>query len=101
MIPPDDAEQQQQRLEVGQPKNFPQPGSPSQDPPEFRFAEQITPGGYRCDECASALQKTIRRGEERDALHFATELALAGYGGYVWKRLRIIASEDVGLGRAR
>jgi replication-associated recombination protein RarA len=30
-------------------------------------------------------------------LFWASELDLAGYGNYVWKRLRIIASEDVGL----
>jgi replication-associated recombination protein RarA len=63
-----------------------------------RFGDLLTPGGYRCDEATSALQKTIRRGEEREALFWATELALAGYTNYVWKRLRIIASEDVGLG---
>jgi replication-associated recombination protein RarA len=62
-----------------------------------RFAEQVTPGGHRSDEAASALQKAIRRGEERNALYWASELDLAGYANYVWKRLRIIASEDVGL----
>jgi replication-associated recombination protein RarA len=61
------------------------------------FAEQLTPAGHRCDEAASALQKSIRRGEEREALFWASELDLAGYGNYVWKRLRIIVSEDVGL----
>ena len=64
----------------------------------FRFADQLTPGGYRVDEVTSALQKEIRRGREREALHWATELAVAGYTNYCWKRLRIIASEDVGLG---
>src|SRR5437879_4419775 len=59
--------------------------------------QRITPGGYRCDEVASALQKCIRRGLADDALFWATELDLAGFGEYVWKRLRIIASEDVGL----
>jgi replication-associated recombination protein RarA len=61
------------------------------------FAEQLTPGGYLCGEVASALQKSIRRGLVDDALFWATELDLGGYGNYVWKRLRIIASEDVGL----
>jgi MgsA AAA+ ATPase C terminal len=64
---------------------------------ERRFGELLTPGGYRNDEAASALQKAIRRGEEEQALFWASELDLAGYGAYVWKRLRIIASEDVGL----
>jgi replication-associated recombination protein RarA len=63
------------------------------------FAEIITPGGYSAGDVASALQKCIRRGEEDAALYWGTELDLAGYGEYVWKRLRIITSEDVGLSR--
>lgn len=61
------------------------------------FSQMHTPGGYLNGEVASALQKAIRRGNEREALFWASELDLAGYPGYVWKRLRIIASEDVGL----
>ena len=64
----------------------------------FRFGDQITPGGYRIDEVTSAMQKEIRRGNEWHALQWATELARAGYTNYVWRRLRIIATEDVGLG---
>jgi replication-associated recombination protein RarA len=56
-----------------------------------------TPGGHLAGEVASAMQKAIRRGEERDALYWASELELAGFSSYVWKRLRIIASEDVGV----
>jgi len=67
-------------------------------PARERFGDLRTPGGYRCDEVTSALQKELRRGNEREALFWATELSLAGYTNYVWKRLRIIASEDVGLG---
>lgn len=61
------------------------------------FSQLHTPGGYKNGEVASALQKAIRRGDERGALFWATELELGGAGSYVWKRLRIIASEDVGL----
>lgn len=64
---------------------------------EFEFGLIETPGGYLCGELASALQKTIRRGLEREAMFFASELDLAGYGNYAWKRLRVITSEDVGL----
>jgi len=63
----------------------------------MHFGQLKTPGGYLNSECTSALQKSIRRGLEEEALFWATELDLAGYGGYVWKRLRIIASEDIGL----
>lgn len=61
------------------------------------FAEVQTPGGYRCGEVASAMQKCIRRGLADDSLYWATELDLAGFGEYVFKRLKIIASEDIGL----
>ena len=65
--------------------------------PAFHFAAIRTRGGFAMDEVASALQKTIRRGQERQAIFWATELDLYGYGNYAWKRLRIICSEDVGL----
>ena len=61
------------------------------------FAEQLTEGGYNCAEATSAMQKCIRRGLEADALFWATELDRSGFGAYVFKRLRIIASEDIGL----
>lgn len=54
-------------------------------------------GGYNLGEIASALQKSIRRGDEEGALFWGTELDLSHYGEYTWKRLRIITSEDVGL----
>lgn len=63
----------------------------------MQFGHLKTPGGYLNSECTSAMQKCIRRGIQEEALFWATELDLAGYGAYVWKRLRIIASEDIGL----
>jgi len=60
------------------------------------FGQQLSHGGYRNEEVASALQKSIRRGRADDALFWATELDLSGFGEYVWKRLRIVASEDIG-----
>jgi hypothetical protein len=47
------------------------------------FATQLTPGGYLAGEVSSALQKSIRL--EREALCWATELDLAGFGNYVFK----------------
>jgi MgsA AAA+ ATPase C terminal len=64
----------------------------------MHFSAQKTPGGYVMGEVRSALQKSIRRGLEREALFWATEIDLAGYGKYLWKTLRVICSEDVGLG---
>jgi len=48
-------------------------------------------------ECASAIQKAIRRSDEDVALYFAVELYNSNFDEYLWKRLRIISSEDVGL----
>ncbi|MBN1224402.1 MAG: hypothetical protein JXB23_14235 [Candidatus Aminicenantes bacterium] len=59
--------------------------------------ELKTVKGYDFWEAASALQKSIRRNEEDCALFFAVELYESGYDEYVWKRLKIITSEDVGL----
>ncbi|MBI4288950.1 MAG: hypothetical protein HY671_11035 [Chloroflexi bacterium] len=53
--------------------------------------------GYDFGEVASALQKAVRRGNEADALYWAVELDISGYGEYLWKRLRIMSSEDIGL----
>ena len=54
-----------------------------------------TKGGYAFDEVASALQKEIRRGNEAHAYFWAKELE-SRYYKYLWKRLTIIASEDIG-----
>jgi replication-associated recombination protein RarA len=64
---------------------------------QMTFAGMPTNGGYNCGEVASAMQKCIRRGQDEEALYWATELDQSGFGEYVWKRLKIISSEDVGL----
>lgn len=56
-----------------------------------------TPRGHSKPEAASALQKAIRRSDDDQALYWAIELDRAGHGQYVWKRLLIICSEDIGL----
>jgi replication-associated recombination protein RarA len=56
----------------------------------------VTQKGYSLFEVASALQKTIRRGLEKEALYWGYELEVSNYGKYLWKRLVIIAIEDVG-----
>lgn len=61
--------------------------------------EITTVGGYDGSEVISALQKCIRRGQEKEALFWAVELYNSGYAEWCWKRLRIISSEDVGLAR--
>jgi replication-associated recombination protein RarA len=55
-----------------------------------------TARGYDARELVSWLQKAIRRGEVDDALYVAAELERSGYGWWLWKRLRVIVTEDVG-----
>lgn len=55
-----------------------------------------TENGYDLMECASALQKTIRRGLEEEAMFWATELETK-FPDYLWLRLTVIANEDIGL----
>jgi len=50
------------------------------------------------DECASGLQKSIRRGLEYDSCYFAFIFYKSGYGQYLWRRIQIICSEDIGNG---
>jgi replication-associated recombination protein RarA len=57
---------------------------------------RLTPGGFDSYEAKSALQKSIRRCLEEDALYWAAELALWNTES-LWTRLKVIASEDVGL----
>ncbi len=55
-------------------------------------------------EASSAFQKAIRRGDEDAAMHWMIELyefnrnpKPSRYDEYLWKRIRIIVSEDIGL----
>jgi replication-associated recombination protein RarA len=56
-----------------------------------------TDKGYEFFEVSSAFQKSVRRGDEDVALYFAVELFNSGYDEYLWKRMKIICSEDIGL----
>ncbi len=55
-------------------------------------------GDYSFDEVTSAMQKMIRRNKEYEACWWAYILHDSGYYKYVWRRLMIIASEDIGNG---
>ena len=57
------------------------------------FTEQ---NGYSLGDAISALQKEIRRGNEYEAMYWALEL-VPRYEVYLWKRLLVIANEDVGI----
>jgi len=53
-----------------------------------------TTRGYEFFECASAMQKAIRRGDATTGGYFAVELFESGFGQYVWKRLLTVSAED-------
>lgn len=53
----------------------------------------LTQRGYDFYEVASALQKSIRRGDTKVAGYFALEL-FPQYSTYCWKRLLTISAED-------
>ena len=56
-----------------------------------------SPSGYKFFELLSALQKDIRRGNEKQALRWAIEIAECFSEIALWNKLRGIASEDIGL----
>ena len=56
-----------------------------------------TTNKYDYFEVLSALQKTIRRGEEENALFWAFELLESGYKEQMTNRLITIAYEDIGV----
>jgi replication-associated recombination protein RarA len=67
---------------------------------EDAWSRTTTVNGYAADEVRSALQKSIRRGWIEEAALAAYELFLSGRDAedMLWRRLEIIAAEDVGFG---
>jgi len=64
------------------------------------WSRTTTANGYSVDELRSVLQKSIRRGWVEEAALAAYELFTAGPDTeeLLWRRLEIIATEDVGFG---
>lgn len=60
----------------------------------------ITQHGFDLGEVISALQKTIRRGYEKEAMYWALEL-VPYFEDYLWKRLVVISLEDIGLANSQ
>ncbi len=56
------------------------------------------PGDYWKDEVISALQKAVRRSDERLAVYWATVLDLEGgnIAEQMWNRMLVMANEDIG-----
>jgi len=68
----------------------------SQDP----YTKLTSPRGIPVDQLVSVLQKEIRRGHVDNAVLAAYEMlsTSADVAEHLWRRLRIIAVEDVGMG---
>jgi replication-associated recombination protein RarA len=64
------------------------------------WSRTVTANGFAVDELRSVLQKSIRRGLVEEAALAAYELFSNGVETeeVLWRRLEIIATEDVGLG---
>ena len=64
------------------------------------WSRTTTINGYAVDEIRSVLQKSIRRGKLEEATLAAYELFASGpeTEEILWRRLEIIATEDVGFG---
>src|ERR1700734_1094110 len=64
------------------------------------WSRAATANGFPVDELRSVLQKSIRRGLVEEAALAAYELFADGHETeeVLWRRLEIIATEDVGLG---
>jgi replication-associated recombination protein RarA len=65
----------------------------------YKWDQVTTKHGYRADEVISAFQKSIRRGEEEDAVFFAYEMLATSdeLAEKFWQRARVISVEDIGL----
>lgn len=64
------------------------------------WAKMKTRNNLAGDEVISALQKSIRRGHEKDACEFAYEMYITSpqFEEKLWRRLLAIAVEDIGMG---
>lgn len=58
---------------------------------------ELRTNNHKLDETISALQKSIRRGDELMATYWSFELNESGYWRYCFRRLQVICGEDVGL----
>ncbi|MFB9378175.1 AAA family ATPase [Kineococcus gynurae] len=72
-------------------------------PPPFAtdpYARMLSPNGVPVDQLVSVLQKSIRRSEVDTAVLAAYEMHTTSpeVAAHLWRRLRLIAVEDVGQG---
>lgn len=67
---------------------------------EDPYSQIVSPRGIAVDDLVSVLQKDIRRGKVDNAVLAAYEMYTTSpdVAQHLWRRLRLIAVEDVGLG---
>jgi hypothetical protein len=72
------------------------PGHFTEDP----YSQVVSPHGIPVDDLVSVLQKEIRRGHIDNAVLAAYEMVTTSpdVAQHLWRRLRVIAVEDVGMG---
>lgn len=63
----------------------------------YSRTEMMLQNGYTLNQGTSTLIKELRRGNEFEAHYWAKQLERSGFHKYLWRRLRIFCSEDVGL----
>jgi hypothetical protein len=71
------------------------PEKTKQTPPDFRTAK--SPHGHDMGTLQSWLQKSIRRGDEKNARYAAKQFSLTGFDGAILNICLTAASEDIGL----
>ena len=64
------------------------------------WANIVSRNGFKGDELVSMLQKSIRRGNEENALAAAYEMYITSpqFEEKLWRRLLSISVEDIGFG---
>src|SRR6185437_10177340 len=72
------------------------PGHFTEDP----YSQVVSPHGIPVDDLVSVLQKEIRRGRSDIGVLPPSEVVTtsADVAQHLWRRLRVIAVEDVGMG---
>src|SRR5436190_17404349 len=72
------------------------PGHSTEDP----YSQVVSPHGIPVDDLVSVLQKEIRRSRIDNAVLAAYEMFITSpdVAQHLWRRLRLIAVEDVGMG---
>jgi len=89
-----------EQFRFGENGELTEPDDEEDDGPTLNdWGEPLGRFGTKCGESmfliSSALQKSVRRSDERRAAAYSYELVRSGYHGHLWKRLRTMCLEDI------